>query len=114
VIGKHTAVLGIYCSPPAAKRAVEALIAAGFAIGDISVLLADVSGGTARELSGVALFDAPPVGRAKGRATLLSVHCDTADQTCRAIDLLKGAGAEDIAEAGIDVSPMEGDEPLDA
>jgi ribose 5-phosphate isomerase len=36
----------------------------------------------------------------KGGGTLLSVHCDTADQISRAKDLLKGTGATDIASTG--------------
>jgi hypothetical protein len=39
--GKNTAVFGIYPSAVAAERAVDALIAAGFASADISVLLPD-------------------------------------------------------------------------
>ena len=38
---KNTAVFGIYPSGPAAERAVDALIAAGFTSGSISVLLQD-------------------------------------------------------------------------
>ena len=38
-------------------------------------------------------------GRVKGGGTLLSVHCDTADQISRAKDLLKSTGAEDIASS---------------
>lgn len=37
--GKNTAVFGIYKSSPAAERAVDAILAAGFANNDISVLL---------------------------------------------------------------------------
>ena len=36
-------------------------------------------------------------GFVKNGGTLLSVHCDTADQVSRAKDLLKGTGATDIA-----------------
>jgi hypothetical protein len=36
-------------------------------------------------------------GRVKDGGTLLSVHCDTADQVTRAKHLLKGAGASDIS-----------------
>lgn len=39
--GKNTAVFGIYPSPDQAERAVDTLIAAGFASSDISVLLPD-------------------------------------------------------------------------
>lgn len=39
--GKNTAVFGIYASPEHAERAVDSLIAAGYANEDISVLLAD-------------------------------------------------------------------------
>ncbi len=41
--GKNTAVFGIYASAEHAERAVDALIAAGFASPDISVLLPDTS-----------------------------------------------------------------------
>jgi hypothetical protein len=44
-------------------------------------------------------------GRVKGGGTLLSVHCDTAQQITRAKDLLKGTGAEDIAASGESSSP---------
>ena len=39
-------------------------------------------------------------GRVKGGGTLLSVHCDTAEQIARVKDLLKGTGATDIASTG--------------
>ncbi|MGH8136722.1 MAG: hypothetical protein ACREVV_00820 [Steroidobacteraceae bacterium] len=39
-------------------------------------------------------------GRVKNGGTLLSVHCDTADQISRAKDVLKASGAEDIASTG--------------
>jgi hypothetical protein len=39
-------------------------------------------------------------GEVKGGGTLLSVHCDTAEQISRAKDLLKGTGAADIASTG--------------
>ena len=44
-------------------------------------------------------------GRVKGGGTLLSVHCDTAQQITRAKDLLKGVGAEDIASTTESSSP---------
>src|SRR6202050_788791 len=44
-------------------------------------------------------------GRVKGGGTLLSVHCDTANQITRAKDMLKGTGAEDIASTGEASSP---------
>jgi hypothetical protein len=39
-------------------------------------------------------------GHVKNGGTLLSVHCDTAEQISRAKDLLKGTGATDIASTG--------------
>jgi hypothetical protein len=39
-------------------------------------------------------------GQVKGGGTLLSVHCDTAEQISRAKDLLRGTGATDIASTG--------------
>ena len=39
-------------------------------------------------------------GQVKGGGTLLSVHCDTAEQISRAKDLLRGTGATDIASSG--------------
>jgi hypothetical protein len=39
-------------------------------------------------------------GQVKGGGTLLSVHCDTAEQISRAKDLLKGTGGSDIAATG--------------
>jgi uncharacterized membrane protein len=39
-------------------------------------------------------------GRVKNGGTLLSVHCDTADQVKRAKDVLKDSGAEDVASTG--------------
>jgi hypothetical protein len=36
----------------------------------------------------------------KNGGTLLSVHCDTAEQISRAKELLKGTGATDIASTG--------------
>ena len=39
-------------------------------------------------------------GRVKDGGTLLSVHCDTAEQVSRAKDLLRGTGASDIAATG--------------
>src|SRR3977135_584934 len=39
-------------------------------------------------------------GRVKDGGVLLSVHCDTSDDTSRATDLLKTTGAEDISSAG--------------
>ena len=44
-------------------------------------------------------------GRVKGGGTLLSVHCDTADEIRRAKDMLKSTGAEDIASTGEASSP---------
>ena len=44
-------------------------------------------------------------GRVKGGGTLLSVHCDTADQISRAKNILKGTAAEDIASTGEASSP---------
>jgi hypothetical protein len=44
-------------------------------------------------------------GRVRGGGTLLSVHCDTAQQITRAKDLLKGVGAEDIASTTESSSP---------
>jgi Heat induced stress protein YflT domain len=39
-------------------------------------------------------------GHVKNGGTLLSVHCDTAEEITRAKDLLKGTGATDIASTG--------------
>jgi hypothetical protein len=39
-------------------------------------------------------------GRVKDGGTLLSVHCDTAEEITRAKDVLKRTGAEDIAASG--------------
>src|SRR6201997_3817395 len=39
-------------------------------------------------------------GFVKNGGTLLSVHCDTAEQISRAKDLLRGTGATDIASTG--------------
>jgi hypothetical protein len=39
-------------------------------------------------------------GSVKDGGTLLSVHCDTADQVSRAKDMLKSSGATDISSAG--------------
>jgi hypothetical protein len=39
-------------------------------------------------------------GHVKNGGTLLSVHCETAEQVSRAKELLKGTGAIDIAAAG--------------
>ena len=39
-------------------------------------------------------------GRVKNGGVLLSVHCDTAEGVSRAKELLKGAGADDIASTG--------------
>jgi hypothetical protein len=39
-------------------------------------------------------------GRVKDGGVLLSVHCDDSDWVSRAKDVLKAAGAEDIASAG--------------
>jgi hypothetical protein len=39
-------------------------------------------------------------GRVKNGGVLLSVHCDAAEGVRRAKDLLKGAGADDIASTG--------------
>jgi len=39
-------------------------------------------------------------GHVKGGGTLLSVHCDTAEQVSRAKDLLSGTGATDISSTG--------------
>jgi hypothetical protein len=44
-------------------------------------------------------------GRVKGGGTLLSVHCDTADQISRAKNILKGTSAEDIAATSEASSP---------
>jgi hypothetical protein len=44
-------------------------------------------------------------GRVKGGGTLLSVHCDTADQISRAKNILKGTAAEDIASTSEASSP---------
>ena len=38
-------------------------------------------------------------GRVKNGGTLLSVHCDTADQSKLAKQMLKSTGAEDIASS---------------
>jgi hypothetical protein len=165
--GKNTAVFGIYQSAEQAERAVDAIIAAGYASTAISVLLPDsrstrdfahekatkapegtaagvtaggVIGGTLGVLAGVGALAIPGVGPliaagpimaglaglgvggalgglvgaligmgipeyeakryeglVKNGGTLLSVHCDTAEQVARAKDLLKGTGATDIA-----------------
>jgi hypothetical protein len=172
---KNTAVFGIYKSAELAERAVDSLIAAGYASGAISVLLPDtgstrefahhkdtkapegtttgvttggVIGGTLGVLAGIGALAIPGVGpliaagpimaglaglgvggavgglvgalvgmgipeyeakryegQVKGGGTLLSVHCDTAEQISRAKDLLKGTGATDIAST----SEAEGD-----
>jgi len=39
-------------------------------------------------------------GRVKDGGILLSVHCDSSEEVSKAKDLLKAAGAEDIASAG--------------
>jgi heat induced stress protein YflT len=39
-------------------------------------------------------------GRVKEGGVLLSVHCDTSDEISKAKDILKAAGAEDIASSG--------------
>ena len=44
-------------------------------------------------------------GRVKGGGTLLSVHCDTADEISRAQNILKGTSAEDIAATSEARSP---------
>ncbi len=167
---KNTAVFGIYKSVEHAERAVDSLIAAGYASTAISVLLPDsrstkefahekdtkapegttagvtaggVIGGTLGVLAGIGALAIPGVGpliaagpimaglaglgvggavgglvgalvgmgipeyeakryegQVKGGGTLLSVHCDTAEQVSRAKDLLKGTGATDIASTG--------------
>jgi hypothetical protein len=167
---KNAAVFGIYNSAEHAERAVDSLIAAGFASPAISVLLPDtgstrdfahhkdtkapegatagvtaggVVGGTLGVLAGIGALAIPGLGpfiaagpimaglaglgvggavgglvgalvgmgipeyeakryegHVKGGGTLLSVHCDTADQVSRAKDLLKGTGATDIASTG--------------
>src|SRR6202789_376420 len=168
--GKNTAVFGIYPSEESAERAVDTLIAAGFASSAISVLLPDsrstkefahekdtkapegatagvttggVIGGSLGVLAGIGALAIPGVGpliaagpimaglaglgvggavgglvgalvgmgipeyeakryegQVKGGGTLLSVHCDTAEQISRAKDLLRGTGATDIASTG--------------
>src|SRR6201990_3260172 len=173
--GKNTAVCGIYASGEHAERAVDTLIAAGFASTDISVLLPDtrstkefahvketkapegtttgvtaggVIGGTLGVLAGGGALAIPGLGpfiaagpimaglaglgvggavgglvgaligmgipeyeakryegRVKGGGTLLSVHCDTADEISRAKNLLKGTRAEDIASTSEASSP---------
>jgi tetrahydromethanopterin S-methyltransferase subunit C len=167
---KNTAVFGIYKSAEHAERAVDSLIAAGYASTAISVLLPDtgstkafahekdtkapegttagvtaggVVGGALGVLAGIGALAIPGVGpliaagpimaglaglgvggavgglvgalvgmgipeyeakryegQVKGGGTLLSVHCDTAEQVSRAKDLLKGTGATDIASTG--------------
>src|SRR5665213_994583 len=44
-------------------------------------------------------------GRVMGGGTLLSVHCDTADEIARAKSILKGTKAEDIASSSESTSP---------
>ncbi len=44
-------------------------------------------------------------GRVKGGGTLLSVHCDTADEISRAKSLLTGTGAQDVAATSEASSP---------
>src|ERR1700733_5824387 len=44
-------------------------------------------------------------GRVKGGGTLLSVHCDTADEVSRAKSILKGTKAEDIPASSESSSP---------
>jgi hypothetical protein len=39
-------------------------------------------------------------GRVKDGGILLSVHCDTSEETSRAKEILKATGAEDIASSG--------------
>lgn len=52
-------------------------------------------------------------GRVKGGGTLLSIHCDTADEVGRARHLLEGAGATDVSSttetAGADVADADSD-----
>jgi hypothetical protein len=90
VTGKSTAVLGIYCSLLEARLAIDALICAGFAGSDIAVLRA--AGGSLKEFTG---------------ATLLTVHCDTAQQISRAMEMLEGTDAEDIASISASILPRE-------
>src|ERR1700753_1229960 len=167
---KNTAVFGIYKSADQAERAVDSLIAAGFASAAISVLLPDtqstkafahekdtkapegttagvttggVIGGTLGVLAGIGALAIPGVGpliaagpivaslaglgvggtvgglvgalvgmgipeyeakryegHVKDGGTLMSVHCDTAEEIVRAKDLMKGTGAKDIASTG--------------
>lgn len=168
--GKNTAVFGIYTSVDLAERAVDTLIAAGFANSAISVLTPDtgstrefahhkdtkapegttagvttggIIGGTLGVLAGVGALAIPGVGpliaagpimaglaglgvggavgglvgalvgmgipeyeakryegRVKDGGTLLSVHCDTAEQISRSKDLLKATGGTDVSSAG--------------
>jgi hypothetical protein len=168
--GKNRAVFGIYGTGEAAEDAVDVLIGAGFASGDISVLLPDtrssrefahqkdtkapegtaagvtaggVIGGALGVLAGVGALAIPGLGpfiaagpivaglaglgvggavgglvgaligmgipeyeakRYEGRVrdggTLMSVHCDTAEQVRAAKALLRDTGAQDIASAG--------------
>jgi len=168
--GKNTAVFGIYRSVEHAERAVDTLIAAGFANSAISVLAPDtrstrefahhkdtkapegtaagattggVVGGTLGVLAGVGALAIPGLGpfiaagpimaglaglgiggavgglvgaligmgipeyeakryegHVKDGGTLLSVHCDTAQQVSSAKDMLKSSGATDIASTG--------------
>jgi hypothetical protein len=44
-------------------------------------------------------------GHVKGGGTLLSVHCDTADEISRAKNILKGTAAQDIASTSEASSP---------
>ena len=44
-------------------------------------------------------------GHVKGGGTLLSVHCDTADEISRAKNILKGTSAQDIASTSEASSP---------
>ncbi|HEY2678608.1 MAG TPA: hypothetical protein VGI65_16670 [Steroidobacteraceae bacterium] len=46
-------------------------------------------------------------GRVKGGGTLLSVHCDTAEEISRAKDMLRGTGAEDISSTSESSSPKQ-------
>ena len=165
--GKNKAVFGIYKTDLIAEKAVDTLIASGFASTDISVLLPDtrstqefahekatkapegtavgattggVIGGTLGILAGIGALAIPGLGPfiaagpimaglaglgvggvvgglvgalvgmgipeyeakryaglVKDGGTLLSVHCETADEISRAKDLLKATRASDIA-----------------
>ncbi|MGI8743805.1 MAG: general stress protein [Bryobacteraceae bacterium] len=80
------------------------LIAAGPIMGALAGLgVGGAVGGLVGALVGMGIpeYEAKRYeGRVKDGGVLLSVHCDTSEEVSRAKDLLKQAGAQDIASAG--------------